>query len=787
MHYFGHTHPAYPQDPTRWESLSAHLNEVADRAAAYGQKFDSAELTRTLGLWHDLGKFSQAFQRYLRHSGGDTEEGEPGGKSGRGPDHSTAGARHAAIHCRPGLGQLLGYALAGHHAGLPDGDGIGPGTLKHRLSASPIEPWEEGARATLDAPVFRAPALEKKQARFLADGYASSFWTRMLFSCLVDADFLATEAFMNAEQGRIREETERPSLTTLAERLQRYMEKKRVEAADSPVNRIRTEIRDACLREATEATGLFSMSVPTGGGKTLSSLAFALEHARRHGLERIVYVIPFTGIIEQNATVFREALGDEAILEHHSNFDGEPNEDAPPDERLQSWKNKLASENWDAPVIVTTGVQFFESLHAHKPSRCRKLHRLSRSVIILDEAQTLPLPLLQPCLRALEQLAKNYGSTVVLCTATQPAVHRRENFPVGLENLREIIPTSLRLHERLRRVVVERLTTPLTDDALTERLLNEPRVLCIVNTRKHARVLFEKLRAAAGESHADNRIDRSVHHLSAQMCPVHRTEVLDEVRAKLRAGKSVRLISTQLIEAGVDIDFPCVHRTCAGLDAIAQAAGRCNREGRLGDPGRVIVFTSADHRTPAGYLRQTAESGDEVLLSEHDAADPLEPAAIERYFRLLYGRNFNADATRDRTNFVKVDGAPRNILGDLLPSAAPRSVDEMLAFRLRTLGENFRLIEDTTEALIVPYGEEGRRLGEKLRETYDPAGRRRLLRQLQRYTVAIPKPVFAAALADGRIQKIQELAPVLVSPGIHYSPDLGVTLDSTAPVGDLIF
>lgn len=788
MIYFGHTHPEFPHDESAWENLPAHLDAVASRAEFFAAKFGCGDMGRTLGRWHDFGKFSEVFQQYLKASQGDTEEGDGVAKPGRGPDHSTAGAQFAVRQARPGLGHLLAYAIAGHHAGLADGlFGQSPGianesTLDARLKNTAIKPWETNAKATLPPEAFHAPGLDKSHGRFLADGYACAFWVRMLFSCLVDADFLATENFMNAAQSRIRKETAPPSLADLEERLTGYMAEKQADLeksgrANSPVNRIRARVRTACMDAAGRKPGFFSLTVPTGGGKTLASLAFALKHARENGLERIVYVIPFTSIIEQNAAVFRTALGDDAVLEHHSNFDNEPGDDATQEERRSARQTKLSAENWDAPLVVTTGVQFFESLHAHKTSRCRKLHNLSKAVIILDEAQTLPVPLLQPCLRAIEQLAKNYGSTVVLCTATQPAIGKRDSFPCGLTDITEIIPTEIRLHEGLRRVTVERIRENLTDEALAERLVAESRVLCVVNTRRHARELFEKLRVVADSPDG-------IFHLSAQMCPAHRTAVLDEVRRRLAAAEPCRLVSSQLIEAGVDVDFPCVYRTMAGLDAIAQAAGRCNREGRLTEePGRVFVFSSAEHKTPAGFLRETADKGLEVLALPEFADDVLAPEAVEKYFRLLYWQNYSADETKDQTNFVKLAGGAgerRQVVGGLLPRTLPATAEGFLNFSFRTLGENFRLIEETSESIIVPYGDAGAELAEKLRAAYEPAERMKLLRKLQRYAVSIPKPVFAAALADGRIQNVHDSFAMLVSTELHYSANFGVSLGQSA-------
>ncbi len=399
----------------------------------------------------------------------------------------------------------------------------------------------------------------------------------MLFSTLVDADFLDTELFMNRERAGLRPE-EPASCATLLERLDRHLEEKLRKAADTPVNRQRAEILAFCRERANEAPGFFSLNVPTGGGKTLSSLAFGLSHAVSKGLRRVVYAIPFTSIIEQTADVFRQALGDlgEQVLEHHGNLDSD-------DPTRQSDRLRLAAENFDATLVVTTNVQLFESLFASRPSRCRKLHRLARSVIILDEVQALPPRLLDPTLAALEELVRNYGTTVVLCTATQPAFEKRARFPIGLEGVKPIIDDPDSLHRSLRRTSVE-LLGRVENPELVGRLRGERQALCIVNSRRHASDLFTLLG------------DPDSLHLSASMCAAHRAQVVAEIRRRLLAGEPCRVISTQVIEAGVDVDFPAVYRAAAGLDSIAQAAGRCNREGRLETPdgqprlGRVFFF-----------------------------------------------------------------------------------------------------------------------------------------------------------------------------------------------------
>jgi CRISPR-associated endonuclease/helicase Cas3 len=426
----------------------------------------------------------------------------------------------------------------------------------------------------------------------------------MVFSCLVDADYLATEQFMAPEQAALRPSGQ-PSISELRDRADSYIDRLAHEADQArpgaAVNAHRARVLSACREAARLEPGFFTLTVPTGGGKTLSSLAFALRHAESHGLNRVITAIPFTSIIEQNAAHIRAALGDlngKLVLEHHSNLD-------PQQEKAQTQQNRLAAENWDAPVVVTTNVQLLESLFACRTGRCRKLHRIAHSVIVLDEAQALPPGLLAPTLAALRELVRNYGCTIVLCTATQPALEKRANFPIGIDQPRPIIPHGHReeLFKGLKRVEVEQAGT-LSDDQLVDRLASEDQVLCIVNTRPHAAELFTSLCERLGETNTVERQGLEVPavgsclHLSANMCPRHRSAVLRLIRRRLETGRPCRVISTQLVEAGVDVDFPVVYRATAGLDAIAQAAGRCNNI-----RGRVWACTAlSSHPTRGAWI-----------------------------------------------------------------------------------------------------------------------------------------------------------------------------------------
>jgi len=507
--------------------------------------------------------------------------------------------------------------------------------------------------------------------------------------------------------------------------------------------------------------------VPTGGGKTLTSLSWALEHALTYGLRRVIYVIPYTSIIEQTAAVFRGALGTEAdVLEHHASFDWEA---ALPTSKSAAvadsaggrdsiGKLRRAAENFEAPVIVTTAVQFFESLFANRTSRCRKLHNLAKSVIILDEAQTLPLHLLHPCLAALDQLARNYGASILLCTATQPALRTQDGFNAGLDIPadRELAPDPHTLHAGLKRVRVQHLEGLTTDTVIIERFAETERMLCIVNSRAHAGTLFASIRDLEGAV-----------HLSTLMCARHRRAVLARVRADLLAQKSVRLVTTSLIEAGVDVDFPEVWRAMAGLDQIAQAAGRCNREGKGETEGRVVVFTPADHKPP--HALRAAQGEAEGVLRRHD--DPLGLAAIRDYFGRFYwakGENAFDSAT--------LDGTPYPIMMKLKERGAT------LDFPFASIARAFRLIDEAMEPVIVPWQArpDDRDAADLLRRVgamNRPLGND--LRALQQYAVPVPRRAREDWLAKDVIRPVHPALgdSLLAFPDLaHYDSSAGLRL-----------
>jgi len=575
-----YAHSLEGKPPSEWQPLEEHLKNVAEIARSFAESFSAGDWGYLAGLWHDIGKYSDEFQKMLG-----TEEGSDAHieTKFRRIDHSTAGAKHAHISLKD-KGKLLAYAIAGHHAGLLDGKS-NDACLYNRLMKENIPDYSSCPEHILNTKSLGDLPFALNVHNPKRFGFQISFFIRMIYSCLVDADFLDTEVFMGREKSSWRKGY--PALHELDAKLGFALKQLSASAPRTLINKHRAAILKNCLDAAELPQGLFSLTVPTGGGKTLSSLAFAIKHALKYNLKRIIYVIPYTSIIEQNAAVFRDILGENAVLEHHSNF--EPNE--------EDHRSRLASENWDAPIIVTTNVQFFESLYRSKSSRCRKIHNIANSVVILDEAQMLPVPLLKPCLEVLRELSSAYRTSIVLCTATQPALSTTETFKDGLEGVREIASDPGKLYAEFKRVRVKKLPV-ISDDELADRLNEHKQVLCIVNTRGHARRIFERIRDG----------EEGCYHLSALMCPEHRTATLNKIRSALLDGSPCRVISTQLIEAGVDIDFPVVFRSAAGIDSIAQAAGRCNREGKLLEGGQVFVFLPEDGTLP-GHFRQANISG----------------------------------------------------------------------------------------------------------------------------------------------------------------------------------
>ncbi len=685
---YAHTKPGCP--PCEWQPLETHLRNVAELAASFARPFGGDEWAWNAGWLHDLGKADSIFQGYLRRENHLDDEGYDQGRI----NHSSAGAGCAEDAIR-GSGRILAYLVAGHHAGLPDWypDDTGQAALQIRLN--------EGRENLQRISEFQQAVSDQLRHATRTSFVRSDnfhFWVRMLFSALVDADRLDTEQFMNGE--KFMERGRYPTIGELAPRFFSALDRLEQKADVSQVNAIRAEIRRICEQKATLPKGLFAMTVPTGGGKTLSAMAFALRHALKHDQMRIIYVIPYTSIIEQTGRVLAGIFGRENVVEHHSNIG--PNK--------ETLRTQLAAENWDAPIIVTTNVQFFESLYASKPSRCRKLHNIVNSVIILDEAQLLPPELLTPCVDAMNDLVRSYGTTLVLATATQPALP-------GLETSTEIIPRELNLYERLKRtefIFPDDLSQAIDWETLADHLQRHDQVLCVVNSRRDCHDLFKIM-------------PEGTIHLSALMCGAHRSAIIRLIRQRLSKRLPVRVISTQLVEAGVDIDFPVVYRALAGLDSIAQAAGRCNREGKLENRlGSVHVFVPPKP-APRGLLRKGEDTTRELCAI---GIDPQQPDAFIRYFSLFYGR-VNNMGSRFREWLVK-------------------DVNPCLEVQFRTAASDFKLIDDQAQRpAIVRYRQSGQWI-DRLRHT---GPTREIMRKLQRYTVNIPVQMADAMLADGRLEE----------------------------------
>jgi CRISPR-associated endonuclease/helicase Cas3 len=708
--------------------LGDHSEAVAKLAGGFAAAFDSAGLARCAGLWHDLGKNAEDFQKRLAAADDAHIEGAPGRV-----DHSTAGALHAQDKLGSRLGQSLAFVIAGHHAGLADRSELFDGRLKKPESSARLRAARANTAAYIpEAPKPEGPSFLRGLKEKTPVKLAFEFWVRMLFSCLVDADFLDTERHFDARKPTLRGGY--PTPTELLARFNAYM---RGLQGDGAVNEVRRRVLADCRRAGRlRERGVFMLTAPTGCGKTLAGMGFALEHAVARGMDRVIVVIPYTSIIDQNAEVYREVFGKENVIDHHASLDP----------KTETGRNRIACENWDAPVIVTTSVQFVESLFANRTSRCRKLHNVVNSVVIFDEVQTLPVGHLVPILDVLKQLAANYQVSLVLSTATQPAVKYRDSLRCGFQNVTEIVSDVRQTFEALRRVNVHwpaDLTTPVEWPDLAAQLQAHDEVLCVVHRRDDARELADLA-------------PQSI-HLSALMCPEHRLKVIDDVKARLAANRErrahgqavepVRLISTQLIEAGVDLDFPVVYRAAGGLDSIAQAAGRCNREGRLSGLGEVHVFvapTEPPPGTPRLGLAVTRK-----MIAAVPALDPLDPHRFDRFFQELYFRQASLDEK-------KIQGLRED-------------------WCFKSVAEAFDMIDDDgTEPVVVPYGDALARLNE-LRD-YGPTRDR--LRALQPFLVTLYKQQLAGLENAGAIELVADTVRAIRAPGYShlYSERFGLLL-----------
>lgn len=694
-------------DTTKKQTISEHLKGTAELAAAFSDVFHCREWGYGCGILHDIGKYSIKFQQRL--AGGPIT------------DHATAGARELYQQ-----GNYLGaYCIAGHHSGLLDGGSVadvgGTATLRGRMQKA-CEDYQ-AYQTEICMPKF--PPIPLKPLG--NGGFSMAFFIRMLFSCLVDADYLDTEAFMTQETVQ---RGDSDSIEVLYNRVYAYIEPWLAHKEQHTVNGRRSTILRACLEAGKRERSVFQLTVPTGGGKTVSSLAFGLKHALQHQMDRVIYVIPYTSIIEQNAKVFQDILGKQNVLEDHCNVNIDDVEEL---KRAQ-----LAAENWDCPVVVTTNVQFFESLFACKTSKCRKLHNIANSVIVFDEAQMLPVNYIKPCIQAMSELVYNYKCTAVLCTATQPALH--SFFPPQLK-IREICPEVEQQYDFFRRTVFHK-AGKLTEEELCLQLKEHKQVLCILNSRKRVQRICEALEEEEG-----------VFQLSTLLYPKHRRKMLKAIKERLLTGKDCKVIATSLVEAGVDFDFPAVYRELAGLDSLIQAAGRCNREGkRQRECSQTTVFTlekSEDCKIPQALKQPIAVAGQ--ILEHYEDIASLK--AIEDYFKQLY--HFKGEGLDSKEIVREFEEGAKSF-----------------TFPFATAARRFRLIENETRTILITRDPEAQELAGRINRGECS---RQLVRDAGQYCINLYENDFHALQAAGLLEAIPMEFYLLRNPE-QYSWEKGLII-----------
>ena len=700
-----------------YQSNEEHCIGVAELAKRFASEFGMGNWGYVLGILHDKGKEKKEFQEYIQDV-----NGIPGHKhwTKKGKAHAYVGALLAQGLYGKVATTFLGNAICGHHAGLYDYF-----ELEKMISSSDLPSEVQ----------MQTDAIQLNKAKFTLTENQINHLVRVLFSCLVDADYLDTEKFMNVSSASQRGHHKK--LSELLILLEDHFCKLNNNSEDSTVNVIRRCVQEQCIKMSSGETGFYSLTVPTGGGKTLSSLLWAMRHAVCNGQKRIIIAIPYTSIIVQTASVLKSIFGEENVLEHHSQFTIDSIIDK--DIRL---KAKLASENWDYPIVVTTNVQLFESMFSNKPSDCRKLHNIANSVIILDEVQTLPTDYLQPIVDALKSYQRMFGISVLFTTASQPVLsgliegcNPKAAFQ-GIDGITEIIPKEYALHDRLRRVCLEIDNTGITYDEIADRLSRHDKVLCIVNTRNDAREIFERLPK-----------EGMTIHLSRMMCPRHVTKAIQEIKQALSYNSEtvIRVVATQLIEAGVDIDFPVVYRQEAGLDSILQAAGRCNREGKL-DMATAYVFSlSVEHKLYGSII-----DANNARLGMINVNDWFAPETMTEYFRQLYCRKGTFDKKDIKT---------------LLYKPAEMCFAEA--------AKKFRLIEETGKTVYVNM-DDSLELIERLKSdgiTYS------LMKELSQYSVNIHERDFQKLNSYEAIEEVIE-GIYVVKDRAQYDENIGLRLDN---------
>ena len=800
------------------QSLQTHLTETAEIAKLLAAKLDLDQAGELLGLMHDFGKYSRKFQKYIHDETGlfnpdlDDEESTPNGSK---VDHSTAGAQWVYRELRKfgvaqGIGELfgqtLGLCIASHHGeGLIDClDGEGNPKWIERFNKTDElthlteceqnadEAVQQKARELAGENLIRSllkavkPILFDQTTNSKIKEFYLGCLTRFLFSCLIDADRINSSDFEREAQKEVHRLTEKPDWQPAIDKLEaklagfenRY-----------PIDEIRRRISDDCLKRAADSQGIYTLTVPTGGGKTLASLRYALHHAQKHNLDRIIYIIPYTSIIDQNAQAVREILGEDWVLEHHSNLEPEK----------QSWQDKLLSENWDKPIVFTTMVQFLDAWFGGGTRGARHIHPMTNAVLIFDEIQTLPVKCVHLFCNVLNWLTAFGKSTAVLCTATQPLLGESglQNFPEGK---RESIAARglLRLPENAeimgKHQDLDRLFTDLSrveirfnekaggwnvEEAgafLLEQFQTTPSCLFIVNTKKWAQELYQYCKA-------QNVPPEALFHLSTNQCAAHRKAIFDTIKARLKNKQPVICISTQLIEAGVDISMACVIRALGGLDSIAQAAGRCNRHGEKEGKGQVWVLNLQEQ----DFTRilpdiQVGKTHAERVFRDFTGQDILQPAAMQRYFEYYFYQRSDemVYSVKNSATGSLLDWLSDNALNPYGEKNDKRSKPlPLLMQSFKSAGRAFQAIDAPTHAVIVSYGE-GAELIAKLCGEWDPKEMHRTLQKAQRYSVNVFPNVW------GKLQKENALHETIEGSGIYYlneryyNDEFGLSLDETS-------
>jgi CRISPR-associated endonuclease/helicase Cas3 len=716
MDYYAHITQANGNDKEqRVQSLEVHSTHVAELASLFALEFGCGDIAHVMGLLHDKGKEQTEWQKYIQGVTGYTLKYA---KIKSGPNHAYIGA-HIAQILYPQLAPLIAQPIAGHHRGLYD-------------YCEYIEETKKDIPKEVLIPESQSCAMPRQQN---LKSYDLHHLVRMLFSCLVDADSLDTEEFMNPEQASLR--GTHTTMTELLGKLEEYLSQLKEKSEDTEVNRIRNYVQKQCVKESQGKTGFYSLTVPTGGGKTLASVLWALNHAVKNHLHRIIIAIPYTSIIVQTAATLKSIFGEENVLEHHSNVNPDDIKDREQRERMQ-----LATENWDYPIIVTTNVQLFESLFSNKRSDCRKLHNIVKSVLILDEIQTLPLNFYKPIVHTLDTLCRLFGTSFLFTTASQPVLTGRiegTNPSVGfdaLNSVHEIIPADAMLHDKLRRVELDINETPKSYDEIATELAKHQRVLCIVNTRRDAKELYERLPK-----------EGICLHLSRMMCPAHVAATIKHIERSLKENSDspIRVIATQLVEAGVDIDFPVVYRQEAGLDSILQAAGRCNREGKNGICTTYVFSLGKEHPLPPGFISQT----NNARLNMAGQYDWFAPETMIAYFKQLHWR---------------IDNFDKQQMQELLYKPA---------CEFEEAANRFHLIDDQTMPVLVNWHDSINLYQRLLSE--GPSYQ--LMKQMAQFSVNIRKHNFDKLKSIGAIEEPFENIYVITNPAFYHD-DTGLSIEN---------